>query len=114
VHEGTVCVDQPSSSAYNTITTRAKVGWSVHGENMWRVPAYRRGLLVDYPTDRRARAGSCIFIHVRLPSATGTAGCVAVPEPQVIELQDFAEPGAVLAVLPEAARSRFAGCLPVN
>jgi L,D-peptidoglycan transpeptidase YkuD (ErfK/YbiS/YcfS/YnhG family) len=114
LHEGTVCVDQPSSSAYNTITTRAKVGWSVHGENMWRVPAYRRGLLVDYPTDRLARAGSCIFIHVRLPSATGTAGCVAVPEPQVIELQDFAEPGAVLAVLPEAARSRFAGCLPVN
>jgi hypothetical protein len=35
-----------------------------------------------------------------------------VPEPQVIELQDFAEAGAVLAILPESARSRFRGCVP--
>jgi L,D-peptidoglycan transpeptidase YkuD (ErfK/YbiS/YcfS/YnhG family) len=76
------------------------------------VPAYRNGILVDYPTNRNVRAGSCIFIHIRLTSATGTAGCVAVPEPQVIELQDFSEAGAVLAVLPETARSRFRGCLP--
>jgi len=34
-----------------------------------------------------------------------------VPEPQVVELQDFAEPGAVLAVLPEQARGRLS-CLP--
>ena len=112
VKEGTVCVDDPGSGAYNTIATRAKVGAMTHGENMWRVPAYRNGLVVDYPTNRNARAGSCIFIHVWLPSAAGTAGCVAVPEPQVIELQDFSEPGAVLAVLPDAARGRFRGCLP--
>jgi L,D-peptidoglycan transpeptidase YkuD (ErfK/YbiS/YcfS/YnhG family) len=68
--------------------------------------------MVDYPTNRRARAGSCIFIHIRTAAATGTAGCVAVPEPQVIELQDFAEAGAVLAILPESARSRFRGCIP--
>jgi L,D-peptidoglycan transpeptidase YkuD (ErfK/YbiS/YcfS/YnhG family) len=112
IKEGTVCVDDLESGAYNTITTRAKVGAMTHGENMWRVPAYRNGLAIDYPPDRRARAGSCIFVHIRLPSATGTAGCVAVPEPQVIELQDFSESGAVLAILPAAARSRFEGCLP--
>jgi hypothetical protein len=39
---------------------------------------------------------------------------VAVPEPQVIELQDFSEAGAVLAVLPDAALGRFRGCLPAN
>lgn len=112
IKEGTVCVDDPESGAYNSITTRDKVGAMTHGENMWRVPAYRNGLLVDYPTSRRTRAGSCIFIHVRLPAASSTAGCVAVPEPQVIELQDFAEAGAVLAILPEPARSRLGGCLP--
>ena len=112
IKEGSVCVDDLGSSAYNTITTRAKVGAMTHGENMWREPAYRNGIVIDYPTNRNARAGSCIFIHIRKPSATGTAGCVAVPEPQVIELQDFSEPGAVLAVLPDAARSRFRGCLP--
>jgi L,D-peptidoglycan transpeptidase YkuD (ErfK/YbiS/YcfS/YnhG family) len=106
------CVDDSNSPAYNTITSRARVGWQVHGENMWRVPEYRRGLLIDYPTDRAARAGSCIFIHVRLPGATGTSGCVSLPELQVIALQDFAQGGAVLAVLPRQALDRFKGCLP--
>ena len=112
VGDGTVCVDDPSSPAYNAITSRAKVGWKVHGENMWRVPEYRQGLLVDYPTNARARAGSCIFIHVRKPGAAGTAGCVAVPEPDVTALQDFSAGGAVLAVLPRQALDRFRGCLP--
>ncbi|MFA6267684.1 MAG: hypothetical protein WC670_18455 [Pseudolabrys sp.] len=112
IGEGVTCVDDVSSPAYNTITTRARVGWQVHGENMWRVPAYRRGLLVDYPTDRRARAGSCVFIHVRLPSSTGTSGCVAVSEPEVERLQQFSQAGAVLAIVPRQALNRFAGCLP--
>jgi len=110
--EGTTCVDDLSSPDYNTITTRAEVGWQVHGENMWRVPEYRRGLLIDYPTDAKARAGSCIFIHLRLPGKAGTAGCVALQEPQLIGLQNFAQGGAVLAVLPKAALDRFKGCLP--
>lgn len=112
ITEGTVCVDDPAHPAYNTITARAKVGWKVHGENMWRVPEYRRGLLVDYPTNARARAGSCIFIHTRLPGATGTSGCVSLPEPQVEAVQDFAQGGAVLAILPRQALERFKGCLP--
>jgi len=112
IGEGMVCVNDPASPAYNTITTRAKVGWQVYGENMWRVPDYRKGLLVDYPTNRKARAGSCIFIHLQLPGKTGTSGCVALPEPQFEALQDFAANGAVLAVLPRQALDRFKGCLP--
>jgi L,D-peptidoglycan transpeptidase YkuD (ErfK/YbiS/YcfS/YnhG family) len=110
--EGTVCVDDARSRAYNTITTRARVGDKVHGENMWRVPDYVRGLAVDYPTDAHNRAGSCIFIHAWLPGKTGTAGCVAVRAPVVMKLQDFAQGGAVLAVLPKQALDRFKGCLP--
>jgi D-alanyl-D-alanine dipeptidase len=109
----TVCVDDPASPAYNTITSRAQVGPKVHAENMGRVlPMYRRGLLVDYPTDARRRAGSCIFIHVWRSPSTGTAGCIALPEARVVALQDFAATGAVLAVMPRAALGRLPGCLP--
>ena len=73
---------------------------------------YRRGLLVNYPTDAKRKAGSCIFIHVWRSSSTGTAGCVAVPEPRVEALQDFSEGGAVLAILPRQALGRLAGCIP--
>lgn len=110
--EGTVCVDDPRSRAYNTITTRAKVGDRVHAENMWTAREYARGLVVDYPTDARNRAGSCIFIHAWLPGKTGTSGCVAVRTPAVMKLQEFAQGGAVLAVLPKQALGRFKGCLP--
>jgi L,D-peptidoglycan transpeptidase YkuD (ErfK/YbiS/YcfS/YnhG family) len=79
---------------------------------MWRVPDYAHGLVVDYPTDARDRAGSCIFIHAWLPGKTGTAGCVAVRTPVVLKLQDFAQGGAALAVLPKQALDRFKGCLP--
>ncbi|MEI9803666.1 MAG: hypothetical protein WDN48_03260 [Pseudolabrys sp.] len=114
VDEGMVCVDDLSSPAYNTITRRDRVGANVHAENMWRVPEYRRGLFVEYPTDRKARAGSCIFIHLQLPGKTGTSGCVAMPEAQLEALQDHVQGGAVLAILPRQALDRFKGCLPAN
>jgi L,D-peptidoglycan transpeptidase YkuD (ErfK/YbiS/YcfS/YnhG family) len=112
VDSGMVCVDDLSSPAYNTISRRERIGPKVHAENMSRVPDYARGLFVDYPTDRRARAGSCIFIHLALPGKTGTSGCVAMPEPQLAAVQDFAVDGAVLAILPRPVLARFKGCLP--
>jgi D-alanyl-D-alanine dipeptidase len=109
----TVCVDDLRSPAYNTITSRASVGPKVHAENMSEaLPMYRRGLLVNYPTDAKRKAGSCIFIHVWRTSNTGTAGCVAVPEGRVERLQEFAEAGAVLAILPKQALGRLTGCVP--
>ena len=111
----TICVNDPSSPAYNTIALRSRLGPAVGAENMSRaLPMYRRGLLVDYPTDARLYAGSCIFIHVWRSSTTGTAGCVALPEPRVEALQDFAAGGAVLAILPRAALDRLPGCLPAD
>jgi len=108
----TICVHDPSSPAYNTIASRARLG-PVPAENMSRaLPMYRRGLLVNYPTDGRKQAGSCIFMHVWRSPTTGTAGCVAMPEPRVEALQDFAADGAVLAILPRNALDRLPGCLP--
>jgi L,D-peptidoglycan transpeptidase YkuD (ErfK/YbiS/YcfS/YnhG family) len=108
----TICVHDPADRAYNTIGSRARLG-PVSAENMSRaLPMYRRGLVVDYPTDGRRRAGSCIFIHVWRSPSTGTAGCVAMPEPRVEALQEFAAEGAALAILPRFALDRLAGCLP--
>ncbi|HWP27282.1 MAG TPA: L,D-transpeptidase family protein [Xanthobacteraceae bacterium] len=116
VREDTVCVDDPSSPAYNTITTRQVVGPKVHAENMGKaLPMYRHGLLVDYPTDAAGKAGSCIFIHVWRSPTRGTAGCVALPEERVLALQDFAVGGGtVLAVMPRHALHRLGGCLPTS
>jgi L,D-peptidoglycan transpeptidase YkuD (ErfK/YbiS/YcfS/YnhG family) len=112
VTDDTVCVYEPSSPRYNTITSRRLAG-PVKVENMSKaLPMYRRGLVVDYPTDGRTRAGSCIFIHVWRSPTTGTAGCVAMPEPRIEALQNFVADGAVIAILPEPALGRFGECLP--
>ena len=76
------------------------------------MPAYRRGLLAECPTDRAARAGSCLFIHLRLPGKIGTSGCIALGERRLTAVQDFAQEKAVLAVLSRQALARFKGCLP--
>ena len=70
--------------------------------------------MFEYPTNRAARAGSCISMHVWRPGANGTNGCVALPEPQLASLHDFADSGAVLAVLPGQALDRFKECLPLT
>ncbi len=114
VTDDTVCVDDPDSPAYNTITSRAIVGPKVHAENMGKIlPMYRRGLLIDYPTDVAAKAGSCIFIHVWRSSVKGTGGCVSMPETRLEALQDFAEGGGgVLVIMPRHALGRLGNCLP--
>jgi L,D-peptidoglycan transpeptidase YkuD (ErfK/YbiS/YcfS/YnhG family) len=114
VTDDTVCVDDLDSPAYNTITSRALVGPKVHAENMGKVlPMYRRGLLVNYPTDVAAKAGSCIFIHVWRSPTKGTGGCVSLPEARLEALQDFVEGGgAVLAIIPRPALGRLGTCLP--
>jgi len=108
----TVCVEDPASPAYNTITRRSELAPGTKADNMRDTSLFRNGLFVDYPSDRQTRRGSCIFIHVWKTPNTKTSGCIALPEPRVKALQTFSAPGAVLGVVPETARARFSGCLP--
>jgi L,D-peptidoglycan transpeptidase YkuD (ErfK/YbiS/YcfS/YnhG family) len=108
-----VCVEDPSSPAYNTITSEQIMRRSAGGENMGAMPRYRRGLIVDYPTDAANRAGSCIFIHVWKSPRSGTSGCLTLPENRVSALQKFADEHAtVLALVPQSALGKLSGCLP--
>jgi len=108
----TICVDDVRSKAYNTIQPRSVLGFGVRGENMRKISMYRHGLFVDYVSSRKAKAGSCIFLHLMTKTGRGTLGCLAMPEMTLLGVQTFAEPGAILGVLPETAFHRFAGCLP--
>jgi len=107
----TVCVEDPSSPFYNTITKRSEIA-SAAADDMRSSPLYRSGLFVDYPSERATRRGSCILIHIWTAPDTGTAGCVGLPEERVRALQDFSRTGAVLAVLPERRLSVFRAACP--
>ncbi len=110
----TVCVEDPASPLYNTITTRSKLAPGTKADNMRDTSLFRNGLFVAYPSERQSRRGSCIFIHVWKTPDTKTSGCIALPEPRVKALQAFSAPGAVIGILPETAAERFSGCLPAS
>jgi len=107
----TVCVEDPSSPLYNTITKRSDIG-AVLADDMRSSPFYRSGLFVDYPSDGATRRGSCILIHIWSAPDRGTAGCVGLPEARVEALQEFSRAGTVIAILPATVFDRFPGCLP--
>lgn len=108
----TFCVNDPNSRYYNQIVPQTVAGQRTSGEDMRAIGFYRRGLVIDYPTNASERGGSCIFLHVWRGAGSATAGCVALREAAVAHLQDWAHgTNAVIAILPEAALSRFSGCL---
>ena len=108
-----ICVDDARSPHYSRIVSREAAGQGTSGEEMASIGVYEKGIVVDYPTDREARAGSCIFVHIWQGEGQGTSGCVAAPQGKIAALQELAAAGAVaIAIVPEPARKRFGHCLP--
>lgn len=69
-----ICIDDPASPDYSQIVARAEAGPEARGEEMAAIPVYERGLVVDYPTSREEKAGSCIFLHIWRGQASAPLG----------------------------------------
>ena len=110
-----LCVDDVGSEHYSRIVPAVAVKPETSVERMWEIELYKRGIVVDYPTDRAAKSGSCIFLHVWKNPETATVGCVATSEDTVARLQKWvseAPNGAWIAIVPRAARGRLGQNLP--
>jgi hypothetical protein len=80
----------------------ASRGHAKHGA----IARFRRGLIIDYPTDAANRARSCIFIHIQKKNPTsGTARCFNLPENRVAASQKFTKKHpTMLAQIPQNQR----------
>lgn len=117
--DGTECVDDQTSAHYNTVVDRGavdRVDWT-SSEHMRAIGQYRLGVVVRYNAQpiRRGR-GSCIFLHIWSGPGGPTAGCTAMPAPDLEALVRWLDPARQprLVQLPEAeyARLRRAWALP--
>lgn len=103
------CVDDPNSKHYAQIVDRLtvpKVDWKSSEQMRRPDDLYEWGIVVNYNTDATVpAAGSCIFLHVWRGSQEGTAGCTAMPKPEMRSLIEWLDPEANAAIvqLPEAA-----------
>ncbi len=109
------CVDDPTSRLYGKIVGKDLAKLAKSSEDMSASPALKRGMIVDYPARRGAKAGSCVFIHVWESDSAGTNARIAMPEDRLTVLQKWSAAGfTAVAIVTEDAVPRFKGCLPLN
>jgi D-alanyl-D-alanine dipeptidase len=102
------CIDDPNSRFYNKLVDRskvAKVDWH-SSEQMRRDDVrYKWGVVVDHNSAAIPGAGSCIFLHIWMNSATLTSGCTAMPENDLVRLLHWLDPARhpILVQMPKAA-----------
>lgn len=112
------CVDDPGSTHYNRIVNRSVVApdWN-SSEHMRKAgEAYRWGIVVDHngtvtgdTNPPEPGGGSCVFLHIWHSHDQGTAGCTAMPRPELETLLTWLDPARkpLLVQLPEPAYERL-------
>jgi L,D-peptidoglycan transpeptidase YkuD (ErfK/YbiS/YcfS/YnhG family) len=82
--------DDSASARYNLWTNRNRNYPGRNPEPMHVTPVYNYGAVIAYNTARKPGLGSAIFLHVS--RGRSTAGCVAVPQSQLLKLLRWLNP----------------------
>lgn len=82
--------DDPASPLYNEWVDERYANPGRSPEPMDQVPAYDYGAVIAYNTQRTPGAGSAIFLHV--DPGDPTAGCVALPTGQLLDVLRWLDP----------------------
>jgi len=82
--------DDPASSRYNQWVDSSSQSAGEDPEPMYNQPVYNYGVVIDYNADRTPGLGSAIFLHVG--KGTPTAGCVAIPQDDLVALMRWIDP----------------------
>lgn len=88
------CVDDSRSRYYNRVIDSSKARHDYHSYEKMKFASglYSYGLFVDHNPKRIAKAGSCIFIHIKKPSGKPTVGCTAMSKNQIKSLLQWLDP----------------------
>lgn len=102
--KNTFCVDDPSSAQYNQLVSTDTLKASWNSSERMLIPDYDYGFVVEYNYPKANPGdGSCIFIHLWRNSQTGTAGCTAMSETNLLHLFRMLDAGKkpLLVQIPE-------------
>lgn len=112
------CVDDPGSKHYNRIVDRSVVAsdWNSSEHMRDAGESYRWGVVVDHNATvtgdinpPEPGGGSCVFLHIWHSHDQGTAGCTAMPLPDLEILLTWLDPAQqpLLVQLSEPAYERL-------
>jgi L,D-peptidoglycan transpeptidase YkuD (ErfK/YbiS/YcfS/YnhG family) len=84
--------DDPASARYNLWTNTRTRNAGANPEPMHNVPAYNYAAVIGYNLARVPGAGSAIFLHVG--DGQATAGCVSLPQAELLQVITWLRPAA--------------------
>jgi L,D-peptidoglycan transpeptidase YkuD (ErfK/YbiS/YcfS/YnhG family) len=84
--------DDPASASYNEWVDTTQQDAGANPEPMNVSPAYDYGVVIGYNTARTPGLGSAIFLHV--DTGRPTAGCVSLPQSDLLSVLRWLDPGA--------------------
>lgn len=94
VEEGWLCVDDPTSKAYNQVINGKTVpkDWKSAEVMRRKDHLYKWVINIEQNPAGQANCGSCIFLHVWRKALSPTEGCTAMEENHMVELLQWLDP----------------------
>lgn len=94
ITESDICVEDSGSRYYNQIVDAAKTGkdWDARESMLRRDEQYKWGIFVVHNMPPVAEGGSCIFFHLWRKPGSGTLGCTAMAEDDLLALLRWLNP----------------------
>lgn len=94
ITEADICIEDPDSHYYNQIINTTQVGWDwTERESMLRKDQqYKWGIFVKQNLPPKPDGGSCIFFHLWRKPGSGTLGCTAMAEKNLLSLMKWLDP----------------------
>ncbi|MBQ2901525.1 MAG: SH3 domain-containing protein [Agathobacter sp.] len=93
-------VDDPTSKYYNQCvsTNDVEVDWS-SSEHLYKyVPDYHYALALNYNEDCVPYVGCAIFLHCPTPTVGTTAGCIAIPEENMVQVMRLLRTDCIIII----------------
>jgi L,D-peptidoglycan transpeptidase YkuD (ErfK/YbiS/YcfS/YnhG family) len=108
-----ICVDDPGSVQYNRLVNNdpSKSDWKSFEEMHRKDNYYQWGLFINHNAPKTtAGKGSCIFMHIWENDHTGTSGCTAMDEDNLLRILHWinANSHPMLVQIPKSAYAKLA------
>jgi D-alanyl-D-alanine dipeptidase len=89
-----ICVEDSASIYYNQIVDETQVtkDWKTRESMLRQDEQYKWGIFVKHNLPPEPGSGSCIFFHIWRKEGSGTLGCTAMAEENLLELMQWLDP----------------------
>ena len=89
-----ICVEDSDSRYYNQIVdeTRVRKDWKNRESMLRKDEQYKWGIFVKHNLPPAPDSGSCIFFHLWREAGSGTLGCTAMAEENLLALMRWLDP----------------------